>query len=285
MKCSLCEKIIHSEITGFAKLPCNHIYHIRCLVPACDNYYNIIAGDIGCRICKVEPKAEAEPKAEPEAEAEAIPPVLNDAELAVDDAYQIVDLKMRDYLNKEKNRLADSLTKQDKALLDKYLQTAKEYTIIKRNLKKQIKNTVNEFKNEVKHLVSIFNDNFRNSYDKLILSDNFKVYIKYVRKYYLVRREIDDLYQRITGPTPLLNESFSWMDLFELAGIKNFRENHDNYIPMHVQKDLFTYKFNLSKELYDLSKNRTHVNKLFRESVESAEESEQQGSNQQLQDL
>lgn len=280
MKCSLCDKIIHSEINGFAKLPCNHIYHIRCLVPACDNYYNMIAGDIGCRICKVE-----QVTVKVEAEAEAIPLNPNDAELAVDDAYQIVDLKMRDYLNKEKNRLVDSLTKQDKALLDKYIQTSREYVIIKRNLKKQIKNTVNEFKNELKHLVSIFNDTFRNSYDKLILSDDFKKYVKYVRKYYLVRREIDDLYQRITGPTPLLNESFSWMDLFELAGIKNFRENHDNYIPMHVQKDLFTYKFNLSKELYDLSKNRTHVNKLFRESVESAEESEQQRSNQQLQDL
>jgi hypothetical protein len=39
--CSLCDRTINKNIHGFARLPCNHEFHIRCLIPACENYYSL----------------------------------------------------------------------------------------------------------------------------------------------------------------------------------------------------------------------------------------------------
>ena len=278
--CSLCDRVILSETQGFAQLPCNHYFHIRCLVPACDNYYNMDGRAIECRICKTEKIAleAAEAVEDTEDEEPTLAAVATaavpTAAPVVDDAYQIVDTKMKGYIDREKKRIIAGITDEDKNVMLTYIQLLKEYKKANRDLNKMSKQRVNEFRNDVKHLVTIFNDIFRDKFDAFLNSEEFKSYTKILKKVHAHRFQIEMIYERLIGNDNSLREMFVWFDLYDMIECKEFKSVNDHYIPYGVSKVFFSHRFNMISYLYDLSKKRSTINKLFRENPDSEEEAE-----------
>ncbi len=277
IKCSLCDGIINKVTHGFARLPCNHEFHIRCLIPACENYYSFNA-DIQCKMCLAADAAAAI------AEAEPVAANTDDAALAapvaaptiqfvpvVDDAYQIADQKMQSYLKREKLRILNQITDADKNILNRHINDLRNYKQIKILLKKKLKDSLTNYRNDTKHLVSIFNDIFRNYLNSFIKSDEYVEYMKSIKKIRKSKTDIYQLYERLVQNDNRLMDLFNWPDIFDLLDMKEYEKVKDHYIPQFMTTNYFAHRFHLNLAFYDTTKSQIYVNKLFKGQLEPAE--------------
>jgi hypothetical protein len=201
-----------------------------------------------------------------------VPDINNaNAVLVVDDAFHIVDQKMRSYLNHEKKRILKEITAADKILLNKHIKNLREYKIINSTLKKKLKNTLTNYRNDTKHLVSIFNDIFRDYLNTFIKSEEFIIYAKSIKKIKSSKNNIYNIYERLVGNDNRLMDLFNWSDIFNLLEMNEYDKVNDHYIPHFMTTNYFAHRFNLSSAFYDTTKNKNHVNKLFRDQLEPAE--------------
>ncbi len=198
MECALCTNPILMEVHGFAQLPCKHTFHLRCMVPACNQFWG--NGPIGCKICSVDQipvAANADvPDNLPNADQATVLVQQRQRELTVDDAYGIIaNLEEKKYEDKVAEHVK-TLTTSQKADLKKYVKSVRLYKKTLRPIvRRQIETKLREFIKKNKHLIVAFNKVYRKIVKECIETDNYKLYWKTYQK---TKRMYDKLLISVT---------------------------------------------------------------------------------------
>ncbi len=181
MECALCTNPILMEVHGNAQLACKHTFHLRCMVPACNQFWG--NGPIGCKICSIDQipvAANADVQDNlPNTDQAALLVQQRQREVTVDEAYRIVsDLEEKTYEDKVAEHVK-TLTPSQKADLKKFVKSVR---LCKKTLRKrvrvQIKNKMKEFIKKNNHLIVAFNKEYRKLVKECVETDICKLYWK-----------------------------------------------------------------------------------------------------------
>jgi hypothetical protein len=184
MECALCTNPILMEVHGFAQLACKHTFHLRCMVPACNQFWS--NGPIGCKICGSD---DAQPVAANALVAANLPnneqaaALVRQREVTVDDAYRLIsDLEEKKYEDKVAEHIK-TLTPSQKADLKKFVKSVR---LCKKKLRPAVRSEIEkrrrEFIQKNNHLIVLLNKAYRKVVKDCIETDKYKLYWKTYQK-------------------------------------------------------------------------------------------------------
>ncbi len=179
MECALCKNTILMEVQGFSQLPCKHTFHLRCMVPACNQFWS--EGPIGCKICGTDIVVPANDTAEQPGiqQAQAI---IRQREVTVDDAYGIVaGIEEKNYKSKIAEHVK-TLTPEQKADLKMFVKSVRLGKKLRVRVRSELNKRVSEFNKKNNHLIVVFNKLYRKLVKDFIETDVCKLYWKTYQK-------------------------------------------------------------------------------------------------------
>ncbi len=252
MECALCTNPILIEVHGFAQLACKHTFHLRCMVPACNQFWG--NGPIGCKICSVDQTPVAAnadaPDNLPNADQAAVLVQQRQRELTVDDAYGIIaNLEEKKYEDKVAEHVK-TLTISQKTDLKKLIKLIRQCKKMRPTVRSDIERRRREFIRKNNHLIVIFNKAYRKFVKDCIETDNCKLYW---RTYTKTTRMFDRLSNSVTD-----NGKYEIEDIFMALKYSRIPTYLRRQVPIKryiryrffkVVDELFNVK-NLDKDVY-----------------------------------
>jgi hypothetical protein len=187
MECALCKNTILMEVHGFAQLACKHTFHLRCMVPSCNQFWG--NGPIGCKICGSDPvvpanAAGAEVEIPNNEQAAVLGQQLN---VTFDDAYRIAsDIEEKQYEQKLAEHIK-TLTPSQKVDLKMYVKSCRLGKKLRSTVRVELNKRTKEFIQKNNHLIIVFNKLYRQFVKEFTETNlcklHWKTYQKNIRLY------------------------------------------------------------------------------------------------------